>query len=392
MPRSTRCSPRARTPIVVGGTGPLPARRADRARPAPAAGAGPARSSSSASWPRLGPAALHGRLLAGDGGRGAPERPQADRARAGAGADGRARRTRRSDQLWSEQPAPPDRAVRDHDGPRGAGARIATRVARDARRRRGRGGRAGARARARRARRARRSASRRSPRTWPARRASTRRASGSSAATAPTCKRQLTWMRKLAGVEVIDRTGARRRASTAAADRSRGSTRLPPPMTLPFQKWQALGNDYIIVERDAAPVRAHARARAADLRAALRLPLRRRAAAVAAERRALRGARCGSSTPTARRRSCRATARARRSSTCAAQGWTDSDEFSIETAAGEVRADDHLATAPAAVEMGRARLQLARLSLRRRRRPRHGDRGRPRASSSSTSASATRSA
>ena len=46
---------------------------------------------------------------------------------------------------------------------------------------------------------------------------------------------------------------------------------------------------------------------------------------------------CGSSTPTAPRPSCRATARARRSSTCAAAAGRDSDTFSIQTAAGEIR-------------------------------------------------------
>ena len=56
-----------------------------------------------------------------------------------------------------------------------------------------------------------------------------------------------------------------------------------------FEKWQALGNDYIIVERDELSVRAHARAGAADVRRPLRRPLRRRAAALAAQRPALRG-------------------------------------------------------------------------------------------------------
>ena len=107
-----------------------------------------------------------------------------------------------------------------------------------------------------------------------------------------------------------------------------------------------------------APVRADARARAPHLRAALRLPLGRRAAALAQpDDDALRGAACASSTPTARRPSCPATARARRSSTCTAHGWTDGDTFSIETAAGEITPTDRWTSARAAVAMGRARLQ-----------------------------------
>ena len=47
-----------------------------------------------------------------------------------------------------------------------------------------------------------------------------------------------------------------------------------------FEKWQALGNDYLILERDELAVRAHARARTQALRAALRRLRRRRAAAL----------------------------------------------------------------------------------------------------------------
>ena len=93
----------------------------------------------------------------------------------------------------------------------------------------------------------------------------------------------------------------------------------------------------MIVERDAAPVRADARARAADLRAHFGCHSDGVLLLSAPARRALRRARCGSSTPTARRPSCRATARARRSSTCAVRAGPTRDEFSIETAAGEVR-------------------------------------------------------
>ena len=73
-------------------------------------------------------------------------------------------------------------------------------------------------------------------------------------------RRQLTWMRKLAGVHLIDVTGR------APEERRRGDrSRLQPRMTdsrharaierhahgtpMRFEKWQALGNDYLIVER-----------------------------------------------------------------------------------------------------------------------------------------------
>ena len=67
---------------------------------------------------------------------------------------------------------------------------------------------------------------------------------------------------------------------------------------------------------------------------------------------------CGSSTPTARRRSCRAMARARRSCICAAAGgpsWTSS---AIETAAGEIRPTITARHLPGG--HGRARPDLAR--------------------------------
>ena len=60
-------------------------------------------------------------------------------------------------------------------------------------------------------------------------------------------KRQLTWMRKLAGVRVIDVTGR------DPADGRARDPRLRRLMTMRFEKWQALGNDYLIVERDELP-------------------------------------------------------------------------------------------------------------------------------------------
>ena len=82
-------------------------------------------------------------------------------------------------------------------------------------------------------------------------------------------KRQLTWMRKLAGVRLIDVTG---RDPAAVAGEILDSAR-----SMRFEKWQALGNDYLILERDELAVRADAGARAAAVRGPLRRVRRRRA-------------------------------------------------------------------------------------------------------------------
>ena len=84
-----------------------------------------------------------------------------------------------------------------------------------------------------------------------------------------------------------------------------------------FEKWQALGNDYLIVERDALPV-----ALTPGACGGCATPHRLGADGVLELGRPTRPASwpgCGSSTPTARRPSCRATARARPSCTCAAR-------------------------------------------------------------------------
>ena len=61
-------------------------------------------------------------------------------------------------------------------------------------------------------------------------------------------KRQLSWMRKLGGVRVIDVTGR------DPDERGPRDPRLPGRlMSMRFEKWQALGNDYLIVERDELP-------------------------------------------------------------------------------------------------------------------------------------------
>ena len=103
-----------------------------------------------------------------------------------------------------------------------------------------------------------------------------------------------------------------------------------------FEKWQALGNDYIVVEAAALPweLTAERIRRICEPHfgvgsdGILLLSRGRRRSATSPS--------CGSSTPTARRPSSRATAPARRSSTCGAAGWTDADTFTILTKAGEV--------------------------------------------------------
>ena len=89
-----------------------------------------------------------------------------------------------------------------------------------------------------------------------------------------------------------------------------------------------------------APLRADAGASAGSARrtSACR---RRRAAALPAGRARRTWPTCASSTPTARRPSSRATARARRSCTCAAAAGRTSDSFSIGTPAGQDPPDDH---------------------------------------------------
>ena len=155
-------------------------------------------------------------------------------------------------------------------------------------------------------------------------------------------KRQLTWMRKLAGVHEVDVTGrdARRRGrrDRAAPDRSHLSrARQRPPhrgrhharAPEPVFKGDAVRE----VERARQRLRdrrgrrpalgADPGPRAAPVRPPRRRRLGRRAGAGAARRATGSSPGCGSSTPTARRPSCRATARARRSCTCAvAAGWS----------------------------------------------------------------------
>ena len=129
-----------------------------------------------------------------------------------------------------------------------------------------------------------------------------------------------------------------------------------------FEKWQALGNDYLIVEHDAAAVGADAQAHRAHLRPAFRDRLRRDPAALADRRPGARRRRCGSSTRTARRPSSRATARARRSSTCAATaGPTRTSSRSRPPPGRSARRSPRRPTC--AVDMGQASHDLEGLPL-----------------------------
>ena len=103
-----------------------------------------------------------------------------------------------------------------------------------------------------------------------------------------------------------------------------------------FEKWQALGNDYVIVERDALPWELTPERVRRICAAALRDRLRRDPAARAGDRPELRRRAADLQPRRLGGRALRATARARRCSTCASHGWTDEDEFSILTKAGEV--------------------------------------------------------
>ena len=128
-------------------------------------------------------------------------------------------------------------------------------------------------------------------------------------------RRQLTWMRKIAGRPARSTARATRRRGRAADARRARRIGCRP---MRFEKWQALGNDYLIVEAEALPWELTAAAGPAALRPAFRGRLRRHPAARRAARTRSSSPSCGSSTRTAPRPSCRATAPARRSSTCAA--------------------------------------------------------------------------
>ena len=278
-PRSTGCSPTGATPIVVGGTGLYLRAALARARAAPAAAAGRARALAGEMDER-GPAALHAELAHGGAARGRadrPARPPPHRARARAARAGRAATTAAAGAQppLDRRHAPPDaprrprprprRALRAHRAPRrrdGGGRRDRGGPPR------GRGRRVGDRAR--------RAGLRASCCTGDveAMKRRTRRYA----------RRQLTWMRKLPDVELVDITGREPEAR-------RGGHRLRARMSpTGFEKWQALGNDYLIFEERRAAVRADAGAHPAHLRRPHRHRLRRDPAALRARRAGLRRA------------------------------------------------------------------------------------------------------
>ena len=165
-------------------------------------------------------------------------------------------------------------------------------------------------------------------------------------------KRQLTWLRKLPGAHLVDMTdrdagGRRRRAGRHDLSHVR------------FEKWQALGNDYLIFEEaeltpapgpDGCATRISGRAPTACcvLDQARRAGLRRAAADLQPRR--LEAELSGNGAR-------EAILYLRRN------GWTDADTFSIQTLAGEIRPT---ITSPTTctVDMGRAHLHVAELSGR----------------------------
>ena len=175
-------------------------------------------------------------------------------------------------------------------------------------------------------------------------------------------RRQLTWMRKIPNLRP-DRP--HRPRATARSPReivARLGNRLPP---VKFEKWQALGNDYLIVEAENLPWELNAKRVELALRPAFRDRLRRGAAALRAARTPSSSPTCGSSTRTARRPSSRATARARRSSTCAATAGPTRTSFAIRTVAGPI-VPTITGELTCSVDMGRASTDVEGLSLGRR--------------------------
>ena len=154
---------------------------------------------------------------------------------------------------------------------------------------------------------------------------------------------------------------------TATADAPRRATPSAGMIAaaMRFEKWQALGNDYLIVERDALPFPLTAERGAAAVRPPHRSWRRRRARALAARRARLRRApadlqpgRLGGRAVGQRRARGDPLPAPRRA------GPT-SDEFSIQTAAGEIR-PTILGPTTCRVDMGRARLRSEQLPRRRR--------------------------
>ena len=211
-PRSTSCSPPGRTPIVVGGTGLyMRAALADLDLRPPV----PTRRSASlveAQIAELGPAAMHAELDPDVGERIHPN----DRKRVATGARaaaGRPRSARARPRALDGAPAPPDGADRNRRRPRGAGRPDRPPGRRDDRRRCRRGGRAAARA----------AGASTDGRLGARVRGAARGDAGAvKAAHRRYARRQMTWLRRMEGVEAIDRTGTRRprgRRAGARGDR-----------------------------------------------------------------------------------------------------------------------------------------------------------------------------
>ena len=187
-------------------------------------------------------------------------------------------------------------------------------------------------------------------------------------------KRQLTWMKKLAGVAVIDRTGPRPTAAEAAARIPGESLRLPRPCGSRSGRRSATTTS----SSSATTSRSSSRPERVRRMCAAHFGAHSDGVLLLSppsDPRFVASLRIfnpdGSEAELSGNGVREAILYLRR------HGWTDADEFSIETAAGEVRPTITSATT-CSVEMGRARLTSRRLSLGRRGRPRHGARGRPR--------------
>ena len=283
------------------------ARRADRARP----GARCTRCSPSVR-PRPRPGSRRP-TRSGSCARSSCSKPASSRAAAGG-----------DSQLWTTRDAPPDAARRARDGPRRAARAHRRARRRDGRRGRDRRGRAPPRPRR---------VARPRARRWASRSCSRGDVEAMKARTRRYAKRQLTWMRKLPGV------AARSTSPAATPAGRRGRAARHDHRLMRFEKWQALGNDYLIVE--AATPRARPRARAR----AVRPPPRRRApTACSRSRRPTSPATsraCGSSTRTAREAELSGNGAREAILYLRARGWTDARHVLDPDARGRDPRDDH---------------------------------------------------
>ena len=183
-------------------------------------------------------------------------------------------------------------------------------------------------------------------------------------------RRQLTWMRRMEDVTQIDR-GGRDDAEVAAeivafldADGDIACRRMR------FEKWQALGNDYVIVEPDDAPLGADARSGSGGSasRTSGSAPTAILLLSAAADERHVAELRIfnpdGSEAELSGNGAREAVLYLR------AAGWTDADTFTIITRAGEVTPT---ITGPDEVSMALGRASVTSPTTRRARgRHRHG--------------------